>query len=237
MSDSLLRNIICYSVVIPVYNEEDSLSALVREIRQTMDTLQEIYEIIFVNDGSTDRSRLILESLRKECAVPIRIIDQQRRSGQTLALRRGLEESLGAIVITLDADLQNDPADIPKLLAKMAVGYDVVCGWRKQRQDQALKTSLSKLGNIFQRVLTGLNIHDVSCTLRAYQRKCIMKIPLNWDGQHRFIPLSLSLQGYRVGEIVVHHRPRKYGFSKYSHRRIFKVIKDFFRVVAQRGRT
>jgi glycosyltransferase involved in cell wall biosynthesis len=220
-----------YSLVIPVYNEEDSLGALLKEILETMNALQERYEIIFINDGSTDSSLALLQGFKQEFPGLVEIIDQPERRGQTFAMRRGLEATRGGIIITLDADLQNDPADIPKLLAKMAVGYDVVCGWRQQRYDRALKTSLSKLGNISQRMLTGLNIHDVSCTLRAYQRECIGKIPLNWEGQHRFIPLSLSLQGYHVGEIVVNHRPRQYGTSKYGHRRVFKVVRDFFRIL------
>lgn len=227
---------ILYSLVIPVYNEEDSLNRLMYEIVQTMDALQEDYEVILINDGSTDGSLAILEELKGEFPSRIEIINLPERHRQTFAMRRGLEAARGEIVITLDADLQNDPSDIPKLLAKMGAGYDVVCGWREERQDKRLKSSLSKLGNISQRMLTGLSIHDVSCTLRAYHRKCIAKIPLNWEGQHRFIPLSLSLQGYRIGEIVVNHRPRQYGFSKYSHRRIFKVATDFFRILSRRGK-
>ena len=111
------------------------------------------------------------------------------------------------------------------------------CGWRKARQDTFLKAVFSKLGNILQRMFTGLTIHDVACTLRAYKASWAAKIPLNWEGQHRFIPLSLSLQGCRIGEIVAHHRERKFGYSKYSHKRIFKVVVDFFRILKTRGKS
>ena len=123
------------------------------------------------------------------------------------------------------------------MLKKMEEGnYDCVCGWRKARQDTLLKAGLSKFGNILQRLFTGMKIHDVSCTLRIYKQACIDKIALNWEGQHRFIPLSLSLQGYRIGEIVSNHRLRKFGTTKYSHKRIFRVITDFFKVLKARGR-
>jgi len=142
----------------------------------------------------------------------------------------------GNVAVTLDADLQNDPADIPKLLKKMEEGYDCVCGWRKSRQDTLLKAGLSKFGNIMQRLLTGMRIHDVSCTLRAYRKECVPDIALNWEGQHRFIPLSLSLQGYKIGEIVSNHRKRQFGSTKYSHKRIFRVVSDFFKILKTKGK-
>ncbi len=226
-----------YSIVVPVYNEEESLKPLFAEFVETLTPLNRPYEIIFVNDCSSDESSMIMEGFQEEFPEIVRIIHLPERRGQTFALRTGLDASRGIISATLDADLQNDPADIPKMLKKMEEGdYDCVCGWRKARQDTPLKAGLSKFGNILQRLFTGMKIHDVSCTLRIYKRACIGKIALNWEGQHRFIPLSLSLQGYRVGEIESNHRLRKFGTTKYSHKRIFRVILDFFKILKTRGR-
>jgi len=219
-----------YSIVIPVLNEEESLEVLFSELKTQLDALQASCEIIFINDCSTDRSLPIMESLRQQYPELVYIVTLPQRSGQTYALRTGLKVARGAVVITLDADLQNDPADISKLIARMREGYDVVCGWRRDRQDPPLKKVLSKLGNVLQRIFTGMKIHDVSCTLRAYKRECLADLKLQWEGQHRFIPLMLSKKKYKIGEIVSHHRTRRFGYSKYSHKRIFKVIADFFKV-------
>ncbi len=224
-----------YSIVIPVYNEEESLKELLSEILEVMRVCRS-YEVIFVNDCSSDASLDIVEDFKRGFPEIIRVLKLPERSGQTLALHRGLEMAQGEIVVTLDADLQNDPADIPRLFEKMKEGYDCVCGWRKARQDTSLKAGLSKLGNVLQRLLTGLKIHDVSCTLRAYRSQCLSKITLKWEGQHRFIPLMLSLQGCRVDEIISNHRKRKYGDTKYSHKRIFRVVLDFFRIIMSRGK-
>ena len=225
-----------YSIVIPVYNEEGSLKPLFAELLAVMTPINNPYEIVFVNDCSYDQSLLIMEGFQKEFPEVVRIVNLDKRSGQTFGLRKGLDATKGEFAVTLDADLQNDPADIPKMLKKMEEGFDCVCGWRKARQDTPLKTVLSKTGNVLQRLVTGMKIHDVSCTLRIYKRVCIDKIALNWEGQHRFIPLSLSLQGYRIGEVVSNHRLRKFGNTKYSHKRIFRVISDFFRVLKAKGR-
>jgi len=232
MSEKMIE----YSIVIPVHNEEESLKPLFEELLQSMTPLNRPYEVIFVDDGSTDRSQEIMEGFRSQFPEVVRLVNLSQRSGQTCGLRKGLDAAKGEFAITLDADLQNDPADIPKMLKKMQDGYDCVCGWRKSRQDTLLKAGLSKFGNGLQRLFTGVKIHDVSCTLRVYKRKCIDKIALNWEGQHRFIPLSLSLQGYRVGEIVSNHRLRKHGETKYSHKRIFRVITDFFKILKTKGR-
>jgi len=225
-----------YSVVVPVYNEEDSLPVLFTEINAVMRTLKQPYEIIFIDDCSSDRSPEILNAFKKQLSESVQIIRLKERSGQTFAMRKGLDAIRGNIAVTMDADLQNDPADIPRLIEKMKEGYDVVCGWRKSRQDRPLKMALSKFGNVLQRVISGFKVHDVSCTLRAYKKECAAKVPLNWEGQHRFIPLSLHLQGFRIGEIVSNHRQRQFGYSKYSHKRIFRVIGDFFRILAAGGK-
>jgi len=226
-----------YSIVIPVFNEEESLGELIKEIFGAMDGVDGDYEIILVNDGSNDRSVDIINDLTQQHPKKIVSITLSDRMGQTYALNKGIKSAKGAITTTLDADLQNDPADIPKLIQKMnETDLDCVCGWRRARQDKFLKARLSKFGNVLQRLFSGLTIHDVSCTLRAYKDTCVNSIPLNWEGQHRFIPLSLSLQGYQIGEIESHHRKRKYGTTKYSHKRIFKVVIDFFKVLLAKGR-
>lgn len=223
-----------FSVVVPVYNEEESIPVLIGETSKVFSSLGK-YEIVFVDDKSSDRSLAIMKDFKKRNPEGITIVELSERRGQTHAMKKGIEASSGNFVITMDADLQNDPADIFRMLEKMKDGFDCVCGWRKSRQDTLLKAGLSKTGNILQRLLTGLTIHDVSCTLRIYRKDIACKIPLNWEGQHRFIPLSLSLQGFRIGEIVSNHRVRKFGSTKYSHKRIFKVIADFFRILAARG--
>jgi len=221
------------SVVVPVYNEAESLDPLFQEIKQAMDQLNRPYEIIFVDDCSSDTSLTKMEGYRQKFPRLVNIIKLPQRSGQTFAMRKGLAAVRGTVAITLDADLQNDPADIPKLLKKLEEGYDMACGWRKDRRDLPLKKSLSRFGNVLQRSFSGLKIHDVSCNLRAFKKECIPHIALDWEGQHRFIPLSVSKKGYKVGEIVSHHRQRQFGYSKYSHKRIFKVMTDFFKVLAQ----
>lgn len=237
MSDSFKsKGILDCSIVVPVYNEEESLRNLFGEILKVMTPMRNDYEVIFVDDCSSDASSKIINDFCDEFPEVAKNLPLTERSGQTYALKQGLESAIGKIVISLDADLQNDPGDIPRLLEKMKEGYDCVCGWRKSRQDTVLKAAMSKFGNVMQRLFTGMKIHDVSCTLRAYKKECVGKIALNWEGQHRFIPLSLSLQGYRVGEIVSNHRKRKYGYSKYNHRRVFRVVVDFFRVLSVRGK-
>ena len=220
------------SVVIPVFNEEESLDALLSELKKGLSTLDSSCEVIFVNDGSTDTS---LKKLKDYQAAQnngfLKIVDLPQRSGQTFALKKGLQSAQGDIIISLDADLQNDPADISRLLEKINEGFDVVCGWRKDRNDPPVKKVLSKIGNILQRAFSGLKVHDVSCTLRAYRRNCLGDLNLNWEGQHRFIPLILSKKGYKVAEVTTNHRSRRFGYSKYNHKRIFKVMADFFRIL------
>lgn len=225
------------SVVVPVYNEEESVRLLTEELRKSLSAIHPIYEIIFVNDCSSDRTVEFLDQLVFENPQIVRVIHLEQRKGQTQALKTGIEQAKGEYVITMDGDLQNDPADILKMWQKMQDGYSCVCGWRKNRRDTWLKARLSKFGNILQRLLTGTSIHDVSCTLRIYSREAALRIPLNWEGQHRFIPLSLSLQGFKIGEVVSHHRMRKFGKTKYSHKRIFKVMADFFKILKTKGKS
>lgn len=227
-----------YSIIIPVYNEEGSLRELFQELLTVMTRLSAAYEILFVDDRSDDETPKILKEFQGALPEIVVIVTLLQRSGQTFALKQGLNLAKGRIVVTLDADLQNDPADIPRLIEKMNHGkFDCVCGWRKARQDTPLKAGMSKFGNMMQRMFTGMKIHDVSCTLRAYRRECVNRIAMNWEGQHRFMPLSLSLQGFKVDEIVSNHRKRRYGQTKYSHKRVFRVVKDFFRMLKTKGKS
>jgi dolichol-phosphate mannosyltransferase len=226
---------VVYSVIIPVFNEEGSLPVLMDQLLNVMPQLNDHYEILFVNDGSTDTSPQILDKMQNQYSF-VRVITMEKRSGQTKGIKAGIDNAKGEFLITLDADLQNDPADIPVLLTELKRGYDCVCGWRRSRKDTFLKAVLSKTGNVLQRMFTGLHAHDISCTLRAYRREWALRIPLNWEGQHRFIPLCLALQGAKVGEVVSNHRPRSFGSSKYGHKRIFRVIADFFRILSSGGK-
>lgn len=224
-----------YSIVIPIHNEEESLRPLLAEILAVMTPLNCRYEVILVNDCSSDQSPRILEDFVRHLPEVIRVIHLKSRSGQTHALKEGLQKAQGEIIITLDGDSQNDPMDIPRLLEKMTGGFDCVCGWRKDREDTLLKAGLSKFGNILQRTLTRLKIHDISCTLRAYKKECLKNLHLDWEGQHRFIPLMLSLEGCRIGEIISRHRRRQFGKTKYNHRRILRVAGDFFKILSKEG--
>ena len=229
------RERLALSIVVPIFNEEESVFPLYKAIRAVCDSLNRSFEIIFVDDGSQDQSFRQLSRIH-ESDRRAKVVRFRKNYGQTAAMSAGFRAARGEVVVSMDGDLQNDPTDIPKMLKKMKEGYDCVCGWRKARQDTLLKAGLSKFGNVMQRLFTGMNIHDVSCTLRIYKRECISKIALNWEGQHRFIPLSLSLQGYRIGEIISNHRLRQYGTTKYSHKRVFRVVKDFFKVLKAKGR-
>jgi dolichol-phosphate mannosyltransferase len=151
-------------------------------------------------------------------------------------LQQGIIAAQGSILITLDADLQNDPADIPYLVLKMQGGYDMVCGWRRTRNDPWLKVFFSRSANSILRVLTGFPAHDVSCTLRAYRRSCFAAFRWEGEGRHRFIPLIMYYRGFQVGEILAEHRPRRFGVSKYHHGRLFMVIKDFLRILITKGK-
>lgn len=218
-----------YSIVIPVYNEEESVGPLNASIKKAMDPLNEPYETIFVNDGSNDATPARLKELKK--ADPhIRIITLDENSGQTLSLKVGFEVSTGDIVISMDGDLQNDPQDIPLLLDKMKQGYDVVCGWRRDRHDSLWKKAASKTANIIQGATFKSSLHDISCTLRAYTRDAIESLDLSWAGAHRFIPYLLISKGKKIAEVVVHHHARKFGKSKYSPTKIFKTSRDFIRL-------
>lgn len=222
-----------YSVVVPVYNEEESVGPLARSIKEAMDPLAEAYEIIFVNDGSTDATLSHLKEVKK--ADPrLSIVTLEENSGQTASLKVGFEMAKGQVVISLDGDLQNDAQDIPLLLDKLKEGHDVVCGWRKKRHDSLWKKTASKIANIVQSMVFKSHLHDISCTLRVYKKAALKDVDLSWNGAHRFIPYLLQKYDKKITEVEVKHHARRYGKSKYKPTKIFKTIKDFLRLLITR---
>lgn len=218
------------SLIIPVYNEEESIPHLLDTLQQTIEPLHLSYEIIFVDDGSNDQSLKVLRELSKERFQNIKIIGLSRNFGQTTAIAAGIDHTRGDIIILLDADMQNDPADIHLLLSKLDEGYDVVSGWRKDRKDKYLSRILpSVIANALISSVTGVKLHDYGCTLKAYRREYLKTFHL-YGEMHRFIPVYAEASGARVAEVVVHHHPRKYGKSKYGIDRTIKVILDLFTV-------
>jgi Glycosyltransferases involved in cell wall biogenesis len=213
------------SIVIPVYNEEETIKELHTKLSTVLPAITEQYEILFVDDGSTDNSFAILKELNKE-DKKVKVIKFRRNFGQSAALSAGFDCSKGDVIVTMDADLQNDPGDIPKLLDTLEHGdYDVVCGWRFNRADPVLKKSFSWIANWVRRRFTAEDIHDSGCTLRAYKRACIADLELCGE-MHRYIPALLLWKGYKIGEIKVKHLKRKYGKTKYSWKRIIKGFLD-----------
>lgn len=217
------------SVVIPVYNEEKNLRSLFDEIKGNLKSPLNLSELIFVDDGSSDDSLRVLRSLGIK-DKRIKIIEFTRNFGQTAAFDAGIKKAKGEIIVTLDADLQNDSADIPKLLDKLDGGFDVVCGWRADRKDRVEKRLFSFLANLLRRKLTGEDIHDSGCSLRVYKKQVFGGIDL-YGEMHRFIPAMLSLKGYKIGEVQVNHRRRKFGKSKYGFTRLIKGLFDLFFIV------
>jgi len=213
------------SIVIPVFNEEENVKKLYSELKEVLDRIDYISEIIFVDDGSTDKTPEILEELSRT-DKRIKLIFFSRNYGQTPAISAGIEHSSGDIIITIDADLQNDPSDIPVLLKEIESGYDVVSGWRKNRKDPFFTRRLpSYIANAMISKLTGVKLHDYGCTLKAYRAEIIKKFAI-YGEMHRFLPAYCSWQGGKITEVVVNHRPRLYGKSKYGINRTFKVILD-----------
>lgn len=220
-----MKNYDLISIVIPFFNEEANVSAMLENVTSVLSSKYN-YEIIAIDDGSTDNTFAQLKEVRKK--IPeLRIIKFRRNFGQTQAMQAGIDNAAGNIIITMDGDLQNDPADIPNLLAKMAEGYDVVSGWRKQRKDNILRCIPSKVANFLLQYVTGVKIHDNGCSLKAYDASILKTVRL-YSEMHRFIPAFAFLRGARVGELVVKHHPRTRGVSKYGFSRIWKVLIDLF---------
>jgi glycosyltransferase involved in cell wall biosynthesis len=219
------------SIVIPVFNEEDSLRALHREISDAMGRLDRpSYEIVFVDDGSSDGSFEIIRALHEEDPAHVKGIRLRRNFGQTAALAAGFDAAQGDIIIPMDADLQNDPQDIPRLIEKIDEGYDVVSGWRANRQDKFISRRIpSILANGLISTITGVHLHDYGCTLKAYHCDVVKHMNL-YGEQHRFLPALASWAGARVTEIPVNHRARKFGRSKYGIGRTLRVVLDLMTV-------
>ena len=217
------------SIVVPIYNEEENIPLLHERVSSAMHEAGLDYELILVDDGSADGSfRLLKELAAKDRRV--RVIRFRRNFGQTAAMAAGFDAAKGKVVVPMDGDLQNDPADIPLLLKKLAEGYDVVSGWRKDRQDTFINRKLpSKLANALISRMTGVHLHDYGCTLKAYRREVLEGINL-YGEMHRFVPALASQVGARVGELPVRHHPRVYGTSKYGISRTMRVVLDLMTV-------
>lgn len=214
------------SIVVPLYNEEESVDKLVARILEAASRFEFAYETILVDDGSTDGTWKNIERL-KESVANLRGIKFRRNFGQTAAMVAGFEQASGEVIVTMDGDLQNDPNDIPLLLSKMDEGYDIVSGWRKYRKDHWSRVWPSKVANWIISKTTGVYLHDYGCSLKAYRTECIK--PLKAYGEmHRFLPALASMTGARVTEIPVNHHPRMHGKSKYGFNRIIKVFCDIF---------
>ena len=220
------------SVVVPVFNERESLTLLDAEIRRALDNVQRTAEVIYVDDGSRDGSGQLLRQLAADAATtkdhPTRVVTLRRNFGQTAAMSAGFDAAAGQVIIPLDADGQNNPADIPRLLKELDRGYDCVSGWRVARQDRGLTRRLpSQMANWLIGRVSGTQLHDTGCTLKAYRRDSLSQLRLYGD-MHRFLPLYLAAQGARVTELPVDHRPRSCGVSKYGAERVLRVVCDLF---------
>jgi dolichol-phosphate mannosyltransferase len=216
------------SLVIPAYNEEETIEECVREADGVLDSLGKTYEIVVVDDGSTDSTFARLRSLKATVSA-LRAIRYGQNKGQTTAMAAGFDNARGDVVVTIDADMQNDPADIPRLLERLDE-YDVVCGVRRQRQDSFVRKASSVIANSVRNRLTHENIHDVGCTLRAFRAAYLHRIKL-FEGMHRFLPTLLRLEGARIVEIPVRHRPRLKGKNKYGiGNRLFKGLRDLWAI-------
>jgi glycosyltransferase involved in cell wall biosynthesis len=222
------------SIVIPLYNEEESIPALYQQLTATMEALGRPYEVVVIDDGSRDRSLALLREVQVQDSR-WRIVSFRRNFGQTAGFAAGFDYACGDIVITIDADLQNDPAGIPILLDKMAEGYDVVSGWRKQRQDAFLSRRFpSMVANRLVSQASGVPLHDYGCSLKAYRSEVVKSIRL-YGEMHRFVPAVAGWMGVNVAEVPVPHRPRQFGTSKYGIDRTFRVLLDMITVRFMRG--
>ena len=217
------------SIVVPVYNESDSIRLLINEIINVMKSHQLLFELIIVNDGSVDRTSNVLENLSLEIKQ-LTVINLRKNYGQTAALAAGFDHSNGDIIVTLDGDLQNDPNDIPKLITNINEGYDLICGWRFQRKDKLLNRRIpSQIANRLIGNVTGIHLHDYGCSLKAFKHEIIKDIKL-YGELHRFLPVLANIEGAKIKEIKVNHRSRKYGQSKYGIDRTFRVLMDLLTV-------
>ncbi len=216
------------SIVIPAHNEEENVLPLYDELSGVLNDITSDHEIVFVDDGSSDNTFQELQALHAR-DKRVKVMKFRKNFGQSAAMSAGFEYASGEVIITMDADLQNDPSSIPALLGELNKGHDAVCGWRRSRKDSFSKRAFSKISNFLRRKVTGESIHDSGCSLRAYRNGCARDLEL-YGEMHRYIPALLSWKGYRIGEIEVEHRPRLYGTTKYGFKRLMKGFLDLFLV-------
>lgn len=218
------------SVVVPVYNERENLPLLYKAVVEAVDPIGISWELILVDDGSKDGSLDVLAELAASDQTHVRVVELRRNFGQTAAIQAGIDHSSGEIIVLCDADLQNDPADIPMMLEKINEGYDLVSGWRKNRQDQFITRTLpSNTANWLISAVTGVHLHDYGCTLKAYRREVITGFRL-YGEMHRFIPFYAHTVGAKIIEVPVRHHPRRFGKAKYGLERTIKVLLDLVTV-------
>jgi glycosyltransferase involved in cell wall biosynthesis len=216
------------SVVVPLLNEEHSLEALYHEVANALEPLDQEFEVVFVDDGSTDGSLSVLSRMHDELPNVV-VIHLRRNFGKAAALQAGFLEAKGNLVITIDADLQDDPAEIPKMLAKLDEGFDLVSGWKTRRNDPFARRLFSRIFNWSTGVISGVRLHDVNCGLKAYRAEVLQGLRI-YGELHRFIPVLASYQGYRVAEIPVNHRARQHGRSRYGPERYIRGFFDLLSV-------
>ena len=216
------------SIVIPVFNERESLPHLWKEINHVLaDDLN--WEILFIDDGSSDGSTEYLIDLCKNNAA-VKLVQFYRNFGKSAALSEGFKHAQGDIIVTMDGDLQDDPTEIPNLINKLETGYDLVSGWKKTRHDPWTKTFPSKIFNVVTRLFTGVNIHDFNCGLKSYRQAVVKSLEI-FGGRHRYIPALAGQKNFKVGEVIINHRPRKYGKTKYGGSRLFHGFFDLLTIL------
>ena len=216
------------SVVVPLLNEEGSLEELYREIAAALEPRGEPFEVVFVDDGSTDGSLAVLGRIH-DATTNVVIVQLRRNFGKAAALQAGFLEARGDVIVTIDADLQDDPAEIPQLLAKLDEGFDLVSGWKTRRNDPFLRKLFSRIFNWTTALISGVRLHDVNCGLKAYRAEVLQDMRL-YGELHRFIPVLAAYQGYRIAEIPVNHRPRQHGRSRYGPERYLRGFFDLLSV-------
>ena len=218
------------SLIAPVYNEEQNLPLLYDEVVAALKPIKKDWELILVDDGSRDKSMDVLKQIASKDKKHVRVVQFRRNFGQTAAIAAGIDYASGEIIVLLDADMQNDPADIPMLLVKLDEGYDLVSGWRKERKDNAVTRNLpSHVANWLISQVTGVHLHDYGCTLKAYRKEALAGFRL-YGEMHRFIPVFAHSIGAKITELPVHHHARKFGKAKYGLERTIKVLLDLFTV-------
>jgi len=218
------------SIIVPIYNEKENLVLLYKAIEKSAKILNCDWELILVDDGSEDGSIETINKIVKEHSTNVKAVILRRNFGQTAALAAGIDHSSGEIIVLMDADLQNDPADIPLMIKTLSEGYDLVSGWRYDRQDKFLTRTLpSHIANSIISAVTGVKLHDYGCTLKAYRREVLTGFRL-YGEMHRFIPVYANSNGARIKEVKVHHHARRFGKAKYGLERTFKVVLDLFTV-------